>query len=807
MIPARALLAVACLLLPGPGALAQVPALPGLVAPAAKAAAPAKPAEQAGEARLAERLAAARAELARIQAPGGFRAGAPPGTPEFELAERRDALRDLVRAYEAQVQARERLADAKRERAAAEAAQRDWTGFAEKPPYSILFVESLRVEVASAESKVRALEAREALVGQFDESTVLRAKQAEARARQLTERAEAAKGKGAGAERLAWQRDLALLEARAVQAQLAAFNLTQQRVAEELAAARVQRAFAQAKLAAASADYRFTAEDLAKVRANLDAEARDLRREIDIADGEAAAWRGKLAAAEKALEAARSAPPRKGETPQAAAARAAGLEREVELARAELEGAVARAEGLRQQADAVRARGALWEQRFKYAENPSTENRQELVTRTRNIARVARAWSSFLEQQLATMTARIRDVDARLAAATDAGEADMLRQLREVMVRRADDLRRALGPSELAGSLAARILEELGAAEAKQGWTDRAEDALGAAWLAAKSAWDFELFAVEDTLEIDGEQVTGKTSVTVGKVLRAIALLVVGYWVARLAGRLGQRIAVRQFGVDPGLARILRRWLFALGMAVLFVVVLIWVRIPLTAFAFLGGAVAIGVGFGMQNMVKNLISGLMVIGERPFRIGDFVEVGGVRGTVTNVGLRSSTLRDVNGIETLIPNATFVEQNLTNWTLTSREVRFAIKVGVAYGSPVKDVEKLLLEAAGRHGLVLAEPPPEVAFEDFGSDALHFTLYYWLDLKPEVLPRRVATDLRYMIEKSFGEAGIVIAYPQRDVHVDVASPLEVRVVAPSAGEAPSAAERERPVRPVPATGPKG
>jgi len=182
----------------------------------------------------------------------------------------------------------------------------------------------------------------------------------------------------------------------------------------------------------------------------------------------------------------------------------------------------------------------------------------------------------------------------------------------------------------------------------------------------------------------------------------------------------------------------------------------------------------------MQTLLKNLISGLMVLGEQPFRIGDLVEVGGVRGNVTNIGLRASTITDVNGIETIIPNSTFIEQNLTNWTLTTGRVRFNVKVGVAYGSPVRAVTQLLEEIAGRHGKVLKQPAPEVLFEDFASDALIFSVYYWLDVGAGSVSRQVASDLRAMIEGSFSAQGIVIAYPQRDVHLDVTAPLPVRIM---------------------------
>jgi small-conductance mechanosensitive channel len=180
-------------------------------------------------------------------------------------------------------------------------------------------------------------------------------------------------------------------------------------------------------------------------------------------------------------------------------------------------------------------------------------------------------------------------------------------------------------------------------------------------------------------------------------------------------------------------------------------------------------------------LLKNLISGVMVITERPFRLGDTVEVGGIRGEVTDVNLRACTIRDINGIETLVPNSTLIEQNVTNWTYTSRKVRFTVRVGVAYGSPVREVAELLKGVAERHGLVLKAPPPEVLFEDFGADSLTFALNYWLEISPGIVSRVVASDLRFMIEKAFAEHGISIAFPQRDVHLDSARPLQVQVVA--------------------------
>jgi small-conductance mechanosensitive channel len=291
--------------------------------------------------------------------------------------------------------------------------------------------------------------------------------------------------------------------------------------------------------------------------------------------------------------------------------------------------------------------------------------------------------------------------------------------------------------------------------------------------------WEFELFAVEDTIEVDGQSISGRRSVTIGKILRAVLLLVLGYMAARALAKFAQRFAISRLRMEEPLADILRKWTFAILFTVVLIVSLVWVKIPLTVFAFLGGALAIGIGFGTQNLLKNFISGLLVLIERPLRVGDLIEIDGVVGEVRAIGFRSSTIRDGDGMEMHIPNSNLLERNLNNWTYSNRTRRFALKVGVAYGSPVKRVRDLLSEAAAQHGLVLKDPEPLVLFEDFGDNALIFTLYYWVSFSPGVNPALVGSDLRFMIEKSLADERIPISYPQRDIHVDATRPIEIHV----------------------------
>ena len=224
----------------------------------------------------------------------------------------------------------------------------------------------------------------------------------------------------------------------------------------------------------------------------------------------------------------------------------------------------------------------------------------------------------------------------------------------------------------------------------------------------------------------------------------------------------------------------MRRWVNALGLVALLMVTLNLARIPLTMFAFAGGALAIGIGFGTQTLIKNLISGLLQLVERNIRVGDIIEVEGVTGKVTAVDVRSSTVRAGNGVESMIPNSMLLEQKVTNWTLTDAKLQRVVKVGIAYGSPVRDVARILVECAERNDAVLKQPAPEVMFEDFGDSALMFGLYFWIELTPTTNAARVMSDSRFGIEERLAEAGIGIAAAKTDIHLNAARPLKVEVV---------------------------
>lgn len=247
-------------------------------------------------------------------------------------------------------------------------------------------------------------------------------------------------------------------------------------------------------------------------------------------------------------------------------------------------------------------------------------------------------------------------------------------------------------------------------------------------------------------------------------VLALLAWFIIGWSTRRLTALMTRR------NLDATYILIFRRLYYFLMAALLVFTLLAWLNVPLTAFAFVSGALAIGVGFGAQNILNNFISGWILIWERPIRVGDFLELGDVRGRVETINTRYTRIKRIDGVHLLVPNSQLLENTVVNWTLVDQHVRTTVRVGVAYGSPVRQVEKLIQKAAETQPGVLTEYPPLVIFEDFGDNALIFDVYFWVDAFGERDLRMVRSDIRFEIDQLFKEAGIVIAFPQRDIHID-------------------------------------
>ncbi len=300
----------------------------------------------------------------------------------------------------------------------------------------------------------------------------------------------------------------------------------------------------------------------------------------------------------------------------------------------------------------------------------------------------------------------------------------------------------------------------------------------------SKKIWQYELFTVDDVLLVDNREVKTTRGVTIGKSVGAIGILIFGFLLVSWLIRSAIGLAERRIGLKSSVATQIRRWLTVVATATLIILSFNLVQIPLSVFAFLGGALAIGAGFGTQNLIKNLISGLMLLVERPIRMGDLVEVDGIKGRVTSIGIRFSTIHSADGVDTLIPNSELVEKKLVNWTYSNPDARREIRVGVAYGTDPVQVKNLIKSAALAHPDVMTQPEPTVVLDDLGDSALMFSLRYWIRLGAGTDGREVDSDLRCEILDKLAAAGIDVPYPQRDVRLQMAQPLTVALMHPDA-----------------------
>jgi small-conductance mechanosensitive channel len=167
--------------------------------------------------------------------------------------------------------------------------------------------------------------------------------------------------------------------------------------------------------------------------------------------------------------------------------------------------------------------------------------------------------------------------------------------------------------------------------------------------------------------------------------------------------------------------------------------------------------------------------------ERPIKIDDIVEVDNIIGRVEHIGTRCTQIRTQANLNILVPNSTFLESNIINWTLSDDIIRCNVSVGVAYGSSTRETVKALERALEEHEKILKKREPIIIFKDFGDNALIFEVYFWIRIGNKRMQKTITeSNVRFLIERHLREAGIVVAFPQRDVHLDTTKPLEMRII---------------------------
>jgi small-conductance mechanosensitive channel len=261
-------------------------------------------------------------------------------------------------------------------------------------------------------------------------------------------------------------------------------------------------------------------------------------------------------------------------------------------------------------------------------------------------------------------------------------------------------------------------------------------------------------------IELSGTPVTTLTLVT------AIAIIVVARLIGSIVGRSVDRVFAMR-GLDQGLR-------FAIGKILRYAITTIGVIVALstvginTSAVMAGGAVLlVGIGFGLQKLAENFISGLLLLIERPVRKGDYIDVGGVLGTVEDIGLRATHVVSRDGLTVIVPNASLITNTVINHSQPSHTRRIWVRVGVAYGTDLDRATKVLLEVAAAEPKVQPEPTPDVRHDGFGDSAILLALVVWIrEAKEEAL---VSSKLRFAIDRAFRVNHIVIPVPQREIHV--------------------------------------
>lgn len=260
----------------------------------------------------------------------------------------------------------------------------------------------------------------------------------------------------------------------------------------------------------------------------------------------------------------------------------------------------------------------------------------------------------------------------------------------------------------------------------------------------------------------------GELSISPFFLIQVVVFLLVLVIASRFVDRLLRTRVLIRTAMDPGQRYAVSRFASYAVFVVGLVVGLQSLGVNLNTLTVFGGALGIGIGFGLQNLTNNFVSGLILLAERPVKVGDRVEVDGLNGDVVRIGARSTWVRTNDNVVIIIPNSDFTENRVTNWTAHERRVRFSVPVGVSYASDPEKVKEILMAAAVEHPDVLAKPLPDVIFLGFGESSLDFDLRVWTETRVQT-PKVLRSELYFRIFRAFSEHNIEIPFPQRDLHL--------------------------------------
>ncbi|MEX0346784.1 MAG: mechanosensitive ion channel domain-containing protein [Rhizobiaceae bacterium] len=292
----------------------------------------------------------------------------------------------------------------------------------------------------------------------------------------------------------------------------------------------------------------------------------------------------------------------------------------------------------------------------------------------------------------------------------------------------------------------------------------------------------------------------GTVSFSIVGLFTGVVVFFIGYFLTRVFQRWLDRTVLSRSRIDSGVRNSIRTSLGYAGIALAALIGVSAAGINLSSLALVAGALSLGIGFGLQNIVSNFVSGLILLAERPFKAGDWIVAGGVEGTVKRVNVRATEIETFQRQTVIMPNSELINAAVGNWTHRNSLGRVDIPIGVAYGSDVHRVREILIDLASTHELVIKNPEPAVIFMDFGASSLDFQLRMYLYDISNVMV--VQNDLRFAIYDAFAKEGIEIPFPQRDINIkgDLAAALKAKPAAkPRGASAKPAPAKAAPAKP--------
>ncbi|NOT12519.1 MAG: mechanosensitive ion channel [Methylococcaceae bacterium] len=706
------------------------------------------------------------------------------GATSEEADEYKSLWERLIQSYELQNRALEQMqvigaaTDDLRQQMAS------WSGFGEAPPYPLELGDDLWREIRNKEQDNRALHMALLIFENDLADSKERLKPATLAMQQSAEQLNQIQP-DENAARPRWLLELNQLRLRVAEVEVATHEMERRMMSSRIAEKELENDFLARKLDEADAHIHFSQQELSEKIIKLDQERLVIQKEIMQAKQDDEPVYLEHTRAQERLDRLKAGS--KDTTSMGSGSEIIRLEQLVNLLNVRTEASTMRRRALLEMERTFDRIQAIWKERFVLMNKPnavtlkgslnSLQTEQDRYKQQRDI---------LLSIQAAIQTKLVYEQSRSKDPSLSAADREQSRKLAEAYRQQIDTWIPLQTRLASFGDLLERTLQEAERRKASLSLTERTRNLFAIVADAATQLTDFEIYSVTDTITVEGEEISGTHRVTLGQILLFLLIITAGFWISTHAVRLSQRTVRYLFKLSTDSTALFARLAHMILALAVVVAALTTMKIPVTVFAFLGGAMALAIGFGAQNLLNNFVSGLILLIERPVKTGDIVDVEGVTGRITQVGARCCQIRRMDGVEMLVPNSAMIEKTVTNWTLSDQKRRASVTIGITYDSPVEQTQTLIEAVTRAHPDVLTNPGPLVLFEDFGASALMFTVYYWLDLAHVADRMLVASEIRVSLNQRLPEAGIVIAHPQRDVYLHNTQPFEVVIANPVTSE---------------------